>query len=364
MTRAKSKPKAGRLKKVILIINFFFIFILALTYVTPLVSVEKWGWLSLFALTYPFVLLINVLFAAGWIFFRSWNAVFSIIAILAGLAHHQRYIQLFPSGNSASSCEESIRLLSYNTRGLSLVPVGKDADYTIRIDSMYNALVDLKDFPDIICLQEAYKGDMIAKRFGFAHSYHGPKSSLWILSRFPIQKKGHLEGSESSPSAIWTDIKTPQGMLRVYNMHLVSNRITNTTEELIHDMDLQNENTWERIKFIMRRYRNTTQMRAKEASTIHKHLSECDHAAVIAGDGNDPPISHTYKVLSKGLQDSFVEKGFGISTTYESTLPLLRIDYVFGTKEIIFKDHSTHHISYSDHYPVSAGICLKPKTGS
>lgn len=363
MTRAKSKPKASKLKKLILLINFFAIFILVLTYLTPMISAERWGWFSLFALAYPFTLLVNVLFALGWTFFRSWYALLSIVAILVGITHHSRYIQIFPSGKKSGTCEESIRLLSYNTKGLSLVPVKKGADYKIRIDSIYNALADLKEFPDIICLQEAYKGDQIAKRFGMKYFYHAPKSSLWLLSRFPIEKSGFLQGSEKSPGTIWADIETPQGTLRVYNMHLTSNRVTNTTEELIHG-DLPTENTWEKIKFIFSRYKHTTQKRAKEASDIRKHLAKCKHPAVIAGDGNDPPISNTYKILKKGLRDSFVDKGFGISTTYESRLPLLRIDYLLGTSTVTFKDHYTHHLSYSDHYPVSAGICLATKSGS
>ncbi len=364
MRRAKSKSKAGILKKLVLLSNFFFIFILMLTYVTPLISVERWGWFSLFALAYPFTLLGNAIYALGWIFFRRWYAIFSILAIAVGLPHHQSYIQFFPAGKSKVPCEESIRLLSYNTRGLSMVPVKKEANYSTRIDSVYNALADLKVFPDIICLQEAYKGDLIAKRFGMKHSIHGPKSSLWLLSRYPIEKHGYLAGAEESPSAIWADIRTPQGVMRVYNMHLVSNRVTHTAEELIKDMDLKNESTWEKIKFIVKRYRQTTQKRAKEASTIRKHLASCKHPAIIAGDGNDPPISHTFRVLKDGLQDSFVERGFGLSTTYNSTLPMLRIDYVLGTNDIIFKDHFTYHIEYSDHYPVSTGICLPSVTGS
>ena len=360
MTRAKSKSKASTVKKLILLINFLAIFILILTYLTPMISPERWGWFSLFALAYPFTLLVNVLFAVGWTFFRSWNAMFSVVAILIGFPHHSRYIQIFPSGNKSEICDESIRLLSYNTKGLSLVPVEKGADYRIRIDSIYNALADLNEFPDIICLQEAYKGEQIAKRFGMKYSYHAPKSSLWLLSRFPIVKSGFLQGSEKSPSTIWTDIETPQGKLRVYNMHLTSNRVTNTTEELIQG----DHNSWEKVKFIFSRYKHTTQKRAQEASSIRKHMAACKHPAIIAGDGNDPPISNTYKILKKGLRDSFVDKGFGISTTYESKLPLLRIDYLLGTNTVTFKDHYTHHLTYSDHYPVSAGICLSTKSGS
>lgn len=245
-----------------------------------------------------------------------------------------------------------------------MVPVGKNDGMSVKIDSIYNALTDLKEYPDIICLQEAYSGDQIAKRFGLDHSIHGPKSTLWILSRYAIEKSGKVEGAESSPSSIWADIRTPQGILRVYNMHLVSNRVTTTTEELIEDMDLQNENTWNNIRFIVYRYRHTTQKRAAEAKTLRDHMASSKYPVIIAGDGNDTPLSHTYNVLKDGLKDSFEEKGFGVSTTYESRLPLLRIDYLFGTDNILFKDHTTHRISYSDHYPISSGICILSAEGS
>lgn len=364
MTRAKSKPRVSRIKLLMLLINLFFVILLILTYITPHVPVDKWGWLALLALSYPFILFVNILFALGWTFFRSWLSLISIVALVAGWGHHEKYIQLIPSFGSQESCEESIRVLSYNLRGLSMVPVSKKNDFQGRIDSIYNALTNENEFPDIICLQEAQKGEQIAKKFGLNYTAHASKSSLWILSRFPIENKGAVDGVESSPSAMYADVKTPQGMLRVYNMHLVSNRVTNTTEELIEDMDFKKSTTWSNIKFIFRRYRTTTEQRASEAATIRKHAAKCKHPFMITGDGNDPPMSHTYKVLQKGINDSFEKKGFGISTTYNSTLPLLRIDYILGSKEIQFKDHSTYHIPYSDHYPVSTGVCMGATGGS
>lgn len=364
MTRAKSKFKAGRFTRLMLWINVFLIFLLALTYATPFISVDYWGWLSLLALAYPFILFINGLFALGWIFFRNWFALFSIVAILAGMPLHKKYIQILHTSSNKTKCEESIRILSYNMRGLSMIHVNKDAGINAKIDTLYNVLTDLKEYPDIICLQEAIKGDLIAERFKLGYSVHAPKSSLWLLSRYPIMRNGQIDGAEESPSTMWADIQTPQGFLRVYNMHLVSNRVTNTTEELIQDMDLQNENTWNNLRFIVSRYKYTTQKRAKEASSIRAHMESCDYPYVLAGDGNDTPLSHTYMVLTSGLKDSFEEKGYGVSTTYESRLPLLRIDYVLGSQGIIFKDHFTHHIRYSDHFPVSAGICIQSRSGS
>jgi len=364
MTRAKNKSKAGVLKKWILALNLFFILLLGFTYVTPYVSVEKWGWLTLLALTYPFIMLINGCFAVGWIIARSWWALVSIGCIFGGISLHTRYVKLFSFPPSTASCTQSIRVLSYNMRGLSMVPVEKGASMERKIESLYQAMIDEKEFPDIFSIQEGSRGDYLGQQFGLSNMIHGTKSTLWILTKFPIIRQGELLGDEKNPYCIWADIKTDNGMLRVYNMHLMSNRVTNTTEELIQDMDFQKENTWNSIRFIMSRYKYTTKKRAKEASMLSEHIHKCPYPAIVTGDGNDTPLSHAYHVLSSGLNDSFFDRGFGFSTTYDSTLPLLRIDYLFGTSQIQFKDHITHHIHYSDHYPISTGICIKSGTSS
>ena len=363
MTRAKSKSRTSALKKWVLFINLFFVLLLLLTYLTPLMPVEKWGWLSLLALTYPFILLINGSFALAWIMARNWIAMFSIIAMVLGWNVHNRYVKLLPLGEKGK-CEESIRLLSYNMRGLSMVPAEEGASLERKIEMLHEAFSELKEYPDIFAIQEGSKPDYIGKKFGLQHSIHGSKSTLWLLSRYPIVGHGELKGDEANTFCIWADIKTGEGMLRVYNMHLMSNRVTGTTEELIQDMDFQKENTWNNIRFIVSRYRYTTKKRSEEAAKLSLHIRKSPHPAVLMGDGNDTPISHTYHLLAKDMKDSFRKRGIGFSTTYESQLPLLRIDYLMGTQEIQFKDHLTHRLSYSDHYPVSTGICLKTHTSS
>lgn len=364
MTRAKNRQKSSWLKKWIFWTNCGFAVLLLLTYVTPHIKAEVWGWLSLLALAYPFTLFVNGLFAMGWIFFRSWYAILSIIAILAGSLNHIRYIKIFSGQPAEVACAESVRLMSYNLRGMSMIPAKSEMDIAGKIDSLYKAIGDLKEFPDILCLQEVSNGKEIAKRFGMGHVIHASKSSLWMLSRFPVIANGEIEGEETSPSAMWADIKTPQGIIRVYNMHLVSNRVTNTTEELIQDMDLKNENTWNNIRFIIGRYRHTTALRAIEAEKVQAHVIQSPYPAVLAGDGNDPPLSNVYHLLSKDLKDSFVDRGRGLSTTYASRLPLLRIDYLLGTSQISFKDHQTYQLNFSDHYPITAGICINKAAGS
>lgn len=364
MTRAKSKPASGRARKWILRINLFFVLLLLLTYITPFVSPESWSWLTLLTLMYPVLLLINAIFAGIWIFSGHVYSLFSLAVLLIGFGHHSRYVKLFSLPDDTAQCTESIQLMTYNMRGLNMVPAKKGVGVNEKIELLHEALSEREAFPDILCIQEGTKGEQIAIRFGLDHCIHGPKSSLWIASRYPVISHGVLPGEENSTSCMWADIKTPSGTIRVYNMHLVSNRVTHTAAELIEGMDLQNQNTWSNIKFIISRYKKTTGKRAKEARALRDHMQDCKYPVIIAGDGNDTPLSHTYHILSDGMKDSFRQRGYGVSTTYESKLPMLRIDYFFGSKEVSFKEHHTLHLNYSDHYPVTTGICLKGRTSS
>jgi endonuclease/exonuclease/phosphatase family metal-dependent hydrolase len=358
MTRAKNNRKIGTWKRWTLRINFLFILLLFLTYITPFIPVESWGWLSLLALTYPFILIANGLFVVIWGLKGSWFSLFSLLALTIGYGFHSRYVKLVPWTSQQRACDETIELLSYNVRGLSLASSGNAMSASEKIDAIYDAMTSAEIIPDIICIQEGVKGEDIARRFGLEHYYHAPRSTLWMLSRFPIAASGMLDGMENNPSCLWADVKTPSGLLRVYNMHLASNRVTNTTEELTREMNLQNENTWSNIRFIVSRYKDTTKKRAVEATALQSHLQACPHPAIIMGDGNDPPMSRTDQILSRDLSDGFKERGFGVSTTYESTLPLLRIDYILAQSGVQFRSHRTHRLPFSDHYPVSAGICL------
>lgn len=361
MRQAKSKSKRTRL---FLLINAGAAFLLLLCYITPFIPVNTWGWLSLLALAYPFLLLLNGGFAIGWFLRGKSYALLSILVLLLGWSFHRSYFKLFSLPVTSRNCEESIRCTSYNVRGLSLVKVAKGGGHEMKIDTLYKALSKKNELPDILSIQELSKGDAISNRFGLKYKYHAPNSTLWLFSRYPLGKTGYLQGTEKNPSALWADVKTPQGVLRVYNIHLASNRVTNTAEELISDIDKPSRKSWQNVKFILSRYLRTTQQRSEEAKELQTHMETSPYPVMITGDMNDTPLSNTYHILSENLQDAFRKRGSGLSTTYRSHLPLLRIDYILGSEEIQFISYDTHLFPFSDHYPVSAGICLKQESGS
>lgn len=86
-------------------------------------------------------------------------------------------------------------------RGLSMAPVEPGSSTARRIESLHSALMEEKIVPDIFSIQEGTRGDLIAEKFGLHYSYHGSKSALWVLTKYPIVDQGELSGEEKIHSA-------------------------------------------------------------------------------------------------------------------------------------------------------------------
>jgi endonuclease/exonuclease/phosphatase family metal-dependent hydrolase len=147
-------------------------------------------------------------------------------------------------------------------------------------------------------------------------------------------------------------LKTPKGLVRVYSVHLQSNRLTYTATRIAPEGDLREKETWKDIRFVLARYKLGAQIRAEQAKILGEHIAQSPHPVILCGDLNDTPITYTYRILSKDLQDSFREKGAGIGSTFAGKLPTLRIDYVFAAKAFQVRDHRVPDVELSDHFPV------------
>jgi endonuclease/exonuclease/phosphatase family metal-dependent hydrolase len=147
-------------------------------------------------------------------------------------------------------------------------------------------------------------------------------------------------------------------VLRLYNVHLQSNRVTKTTEKVIKKGELDEEQTWEDISFVLSRVGSATGLRAQQAQKLREHIMASKWPVVICGDFNDTPNSYVYALLSEGFNDTFRKKALGVGTTFAGSLPLLRIDYVLTEKTLKTYSCSTLREGgkFSDHYPVVVAL--------
>ena len=77
---------------------------------------------------------------------------------------------------------------------------------------------------------------------------------------------------------------------------------------------------------------------------------------VFCGDLNAVPASYVYHILSKNLNDAFLQNSIGWGSTYNSKIPFLRIDVVLTSKQLTTTKYQSPKLQLSDHYPVVADI--------
>ncbi|NNU34746.1 hypothetical protein HK413_13025 [Mucilaginibacter sp. S1162] len=92
---------------------------------------------------------------------------------------------------------------------------------------------------------------------------------------------------------------------------------------------------------------------------IRAHAKQCPYPYIISGDFNDTPSSYAVNQMSKGLKNTFVEKGFGPGRTYNGDFPNYQIDYIMVSPQFNVASYTIVEKKLSDHYPVIADLMLK-----
>jgi endonuclease/exonuclease/phosphatase family metal-dependent hydrolase len=80
---------------------------------------------------------------------------------------------------------------------------------------------------------------------------------------------------------------------------------------------------------------------------------------IACGDFNDTPASFAYHQLVDGLNDTFLEAGWGLGPTYSGIFKNYRIDYIFTGNDFEVRNYRTICVDYSDHRPVTSEVRMK-----
>jgi endonuclease/exonuclease/phosphatase family metal-dependent hydrolase len=338
----------------VFIINAVVILATLLAYLAPKVDPELTWTISFFGLFYPVLLISNVLFIFYWLLKKPKYSVASILCILIGWSQLKGFVAF--NSTKPESDNESIRFVTYNISNAYFGYDKTKKNRDLKKADFIESLDQYKD-TDIFCIQEVgdYAFDILKKAFPKHNLYYKEKGAV-ILSKFPFIKKGEVDFGTRTNSCLWADINLGFDTLRVYSYHLQSNQITNDTEKLVNQTELDQKKAWYDIKGILRKFRNKHLTRSRQAEKIAAHAKNSPYKIILAGDLNDPPQSYTYEVFSSLTKDAFRERGSGIGTTYAGRIPLLRIDYIFVDKSLDVATFEIEKDRFSDHYAVSADI--------
>ncbi len=373
--RNQEQKSAGWFSGLVKLLNLFAVAGLLLAYagyhVSPLTILIP----VFFGLTYPFWLILNILFVIFWLFRKKVFLVFSLLAIIVGWGHIGRTFQPRLQSNPQKP-DTGIHVMSYNVRLFDIYEYRKDQSNTTH-EKIYQFLNE--NNPDILCFQEFYTEDtgsmavvdsllqvLPGREYHVDFFQTRRKDHHWgiaTFSAFPvINRQRHQFRNSAGNYCILTDIIYQEDTLRIINTHMESWHFEKRDLALMDDVKshgVGSDTVKQEIKNVYWKIENAFMKRAVQARELEEIISDSPYPAVVCGDFNGTPLSYTYKLVNDHLNDAFLAHGRGFGKTFRDGLPYFRIDYIFYDDH--FKPHwfNTYPLPHSDHYPVSAVLTFQ-----
>ncbi|MEQ1744195.1 MAG: endonuclease/exonuclease/phosphatase family protein [Saprospiraceae bacterium] len=324
-----------------------------LSYLSPYINPALFRWAAFFGTAFPWFLLANLALLGIWAFRLNRFALYHLGMLVFGWQHVTAFVGL--NAGTKAAPESAVTVATHNLGGLFRGINLEDEEWG-GIFTRYTRFLKDQGDPDILCVQETGRKFFraLGPQLGLPNVFELNRSGTAILSRYPVLRGGQLPFGQPENTSIWADLKIGKHTVRVYNVHLQSNKVTSDTEHVIQDSDLKNEQTWRDINRVLRKVGGATSIRAGQAATLHDLMAASPYPVILCGDFNDTPNSYVYDRLAEGLTDTFREKGFGIGTTFGGAIPFLRIDYVLADPTLKVYDCRVPRDPTSDHYPVVA----------
>lgn len=343
-------------------ITLFFSLSLLFSYLAVHINPRVFALPSLFGLAYPYILLFNIIIAIVWLMMLRKEALLPLIVILIGYNHLSNYIKVF---KPRTSKENTFEVMSYNIRMFNYLEGSKNKNSKQKIIELIRTRK-----PDIICLQEFYEPtdaeariEAFRKSIGSNYYSHvkkvgGRRGSFYgiaTFSKYKIVGKGEIVHPNSSSLSVYTDVLIEKDTFRIYNNHLQSFRLRRMEHNLFQELTQSDDvETISEVKSLSLSLRKAFARRAGQAQAVKNRINKSPYPVIVAGDFNDTPVSYSYRKIRKGLNDAFVNSGYGAGFTYKGNYPPNRIDYVLYDNALQNTCFEILKVKYSDHYPVFA----------
>lgn len=329
---------------------------LILSYLSLYVNPAKAWFMTIFGLMFFLFLISNLVLLVWAVKRRSRAVAIPLLALLPSLLLIGREVQF--RGSDENVPTDAIRIVSYNVGKFAMFPEHSRTKSEEQCADSVFAFLRRSD-ADIISLQEirAPKGISVKEWLednmpGYEIEYftnvddHGAYGNA-TLSRFPVVRKGKFDFDHSSNMALYTDLDTGNGEVRVYNCHFESYNIS--VPRLLKGITRNDEEMLEEAE---EKIRSSITRRPEQVDIVLQDIKNSPLESIVTGDFNDTPMSYTYTQLKRGMKDSFVEAGKGLGGTYTVLWPFIRIDYVLYPDRFTAVSHKVTKVRWSDHYPI------------
>jgi endonuclease/exonuclease/phosphatase family metal-dependent hydrolase len=344
-------------KKVVKGLLLMSILLLLGSVLSPYVRPGGWANISVLGLFFPYIFIGSILVFIVGLTTRHWLNILLGLLLIYGVTSFGLYIQ---SPFQSSETTEGLTIMSYNAK-MGHDMVNEKHVLTAEIKEKFDQMINKSPAPDIICGQEvsASVERLFSGSVDLPYIHKIENRGAVILSKYPFLKTGIVDFGAKLNSCLWADIQFKGQIIRIYSIHLESIRLNKDSYKMITEETYESENALNGIQDMIFKYHKYSNIRSEQVDLISKSINSSPYPVILCGDFNDPPMSYAYQRLSENLKDSFKESGAGIGSTWNGSIPLLRIDYILSNPMLETKRFFTIKSNLSDHYPIKAVFDLK-----
>ncbi|RVT77516.1 endonuclease [Flavobacterium sufflavum] len=335
-------------------LNIFLIVITFIAYILPFLAPKTFPLLSVLTLFMPVFFVFNSLFFVYWAVQLKKRMMMSGLVLLIGITFINKFYKF--STKEYPQSDKDFVVMSYNVRLFNLFKWQNKLDIPETILEFIN-----DKNPDILCIQE-YSNSAHVDLKVYPHRAifmegNQIKTGQAIFSKFPIIEQGKISFPNSNNNVVYADIKRGKDVIRVYNMHLQSIKISPDVNEISENIDVINK---EKSQMLFYRISKAFKQQQQQAEILRDNLRECEYPVIICGDMNNSAFSYVYRIIKGSLKDSFEEAGKGFGQTYRFKYYPARIDYIFADRQMKVKSFETFpEFDNSDHYPIMAKLSFE-----
>ncbi len=340
--------------KLMFLLNIVLTVSTFIAYILPFLAPKVFPILSVLTLFMPLFFIFNGLFFVYWAVQFKKRMILSGLVLLMGITFINKFYKF--STKDYPEADKDFSVMSYNVR---LFNVFKWLD---RDDVPEHILAFINDKnPDIVCIQEfSNSANLDLKVYRHRYIFMGGnkiKTGQAIFSKFPIIDQGNIAFPNSNNNVVFADIKKGKDIIRVYNMHLQSIKISPDVNEINENIDAINQGKSQKL---FNRISIAFKQQQQQAEIIKEHKKDCPYPIIICGDLNNSAFSYVYRNIKGKLKDAFEEAGKGFGPTYKFRYYPARIDYIFADDNMTVKKfESFPEFENSDHYPIMAKLSME-----
>jgi len=362
-------------RRIFLAINVIAVVLFFLACLAPYVDPTKWWAVSIIGLGFAFIIITLLAFIAFWLLFKPRYALLSVLALLIGWKSISVFFAFhIPDKFDYSKDRGTLRVVHWN--------VGRFVEWKRNNNKGSQTRLKMLDLikeqnADVLCLQEFFHSkdtvyydnlNHVMKDLGYPYYYYAWDNDgylQWvgqiIFSRLPIVDSGMVRYPRPAipESLLYADLLFGGDTVRVYTTHLQSVQFRKQDFEKIESIKNRDEAMVQHSRSIFGKLKRAFMYRATQSEVVKQMTSISPHPYILTGDFNDVPNSHTYFTIRGGLQDAFLETGFGVGRTYREIAPTLRIDYVFATKDFRIRQFNRLARNLGDHYMLVTDLQLR-----